>query len=91
MIDHINRDPSDNRISNLREATSAQNQANQKIKSRTGFSGVFEHKGKTSITWQARIGTGNRRVYLGSYKSKYDAIIARKQAERRYFGEFRPL
>ena len=39
-IDHINRDVTDNRWANLREATSGQNNANMKAKNPTGLKGV---------------------------------------------------
>src|SRR6266446_8705973 len=42
FIDHINRDPSDNRWENLREATRSQNQINSKVpsSSKLGIKGI---------------------------------------------------
>lgn len=46
QIDHINGDPADNRLINLREATSSQNRSNSKIYSnnKSGTRGVFWDK-----------------------------------------------
>ena len=47
-IDHINRDPLDNRIENLRTVTRSQNLKNQMSRKQTvsGYKGVFEHGSK---------------------------------------------
>ena len=51
FIDHVNGDPHDNRIGNLREATHGQNMANRKKtkKAKSPFLGVEENHGK----WRA--------------------------------------
>lgn len=43
---------------------------------------------KRRDTWVAEIMVERRKIHLGEFAEKYDAIIARKQAERKYFGEF---
>jgi hypothetical protein len=54
-LDHINRDPSDNRFCNLREATPKQNGANTRVpaSSTSGANGVCWHK--LARKWQVSI------------------------------------
>lgn len=88
-IDHIDRDPSNNRLSNLRAATRSQNARNKKIgrANTSGATGVTWHKriGK----WQAQIEMERKSIYLGVYSDLSDAVSARAEAARRYFGEWR--
>lgn len=81
IVDHINHNKSDNRKSNLRECTPAQNSMN-----RNGVAGItFD---KLSNKWNAYIGMNYKRINLGYFKVKQDAIEARKKAEKKYFGNF---
>lgn len=81
IVDHINHNKSDNRKSNLRECTPAQNSMN-----RNGVAGItFD---KLSNKWNAYIGINYKRINLGYFKVKQDAIEARKKAEKKYFGKF---
>lgn len=83
-IDHINRQRADNRWSNLREATTAQNLQNKnRYSSNTsGFPGV--HWRPTVGKWQARIGIGGKRISLGHYATAEDAASAYQQAKPRF-------
>lgn len=85
IIDHINHDKLNNRRSNLRIVTNSQNQMNRdKPKQNTsGVKGVYWHKNKKK--WQANIQIDNKLLYLGIFNSKQDAIMARKEAESKYF------
>lgn len=67
QIDHINRNPSDNRFSNLREATGSQNQQNQLKKSnnKSGFKGVAWEK--QAGKWRAQINVKGERRHLGFF------------------------
>jgi hypothetical protein len=90
-IDHVNGDRSDNRIANLREATNAQNQMNQRGRtqvSNTGVVGVNYHKRDRSYRAYMRI--NNKSKHLGNYKNIEDAIRARLEAEKSYQGEYSP-
>lgn len=83
-IDHIDGDPSNNRISNLRDVLHTANGKNQKryATNSSGVSGVAWYKplGK----WLARLGSPNTSRYrhLGYFEHKFDAILARLIAEK---------
>ena len=64
FIDHINHIRHDNRWTNLRDATSSQNQANQvNPKNNTsGYKGVSWHK--STKKWLAKIGYMNKDIYI---------------------------
>lgn len=87
-IDHINGNPSDNRIANLRLATRAENSRNCKMhKTNTsGVKGVFWNRRLKK--WQCSISVNNRTIYIGIFNDINDASAARREAEDRYFGEF---
>jgi hypothetical protein len=84
-IDHINGDPSDNRISNLRDVTRKQNMENKKIykNNKSGYPGVSWHS--RDEKWQARIGHYGKRKSLGTFDNLEDAIAARIQAENKTY------
>lgn len=83
-IDHINGDTMDNRWINLREADQSVNQKNQKLalNNRSGKSGVSFNV--RSQKWTASISDSGKRIFLGSFKNKQDAIQARTDAEIKY-------
>lgn len=74
-IDHINHDGLDNRFSNLRIATKAENQRNQRLRGGTSqFKGVDWDKkdGK----WRARIKNNENSFHLGLFKNEIEAAQA---------------
>jgi hypothetical protein len=85
LIDHINRNPDDNRISNLRLATSSQNQENTKTRTDNlcGYKGISFNKKENK--WRARISKHGKTNHLGRFSSIDLAIQARKDAEDKYF------
>ena len=88
QIDHINRNKADNRITNLREATQAQNQANTpaRQKNKTGLKGAsFNAKAKCYV---AQIRLDGRSVQLGSFTSAEDAHAAYLVAAKALHKEF---
>ena len=86
MVDHINGDPLDNRISNLRLATPAQNQCNSIIpkNNASGVKGVSFHskKGKWTVHHPTK---RNCSIDVSHCK---DAAVLRQLAESKYQGEF---
>lgn len=89
QIDHRNNVRSDNRWSNLREATPTENQRNYpKPKTNTsGMKGVRQC-GRTG-RWRAdiRVG-GNKKEYLGHFDTPQAAFQAYAKRNRELFGEF---
>jgi hypothetical protein len=88
--DHINRNILDNRKSNLRIANKSDNAANSKIpkNNTSGVKGVSWSKQANG--WRAYLTKHNHRYELGVFKDKGEAIEARLNAEKEYFGEFAP-
>lgn len=87
-IDHKNGDPADNRIENLREATSAQNNANSRRRSdnQSGFKGVYWLSATRS--WRAKIRHNGRSIHLGLFDTPEAAHRAYDRAARSFYGEF---
>ncbi len=81
FIDHINHNGLDNRINNLRSISIAENNRNIKKSSNnsSGVTGVFFQKNRK--TWNASIHKDSKKIHLGAFKNKNDAIKARKEAE----------
>jgi hypothetical protein len=90
-IDHINGNKSDNRVSNLREASRSQNQHNQPMykNNSTGYKGVSFCK--TTGKWKATIGKSTNRFYLGVFNSPQEAAHAYNKAAIELHGEFAVL
>ena len=87
-IDHINGNPADNRLSNLREATHSENVWNSRRRSSnsSGYKGVsFD---KSSGKWQARIMRNYFRVHIGLFDSPQLAYEAYCAAANAMHGEF---
>jgi len=87
-VDHINRDPSDNRWENLRPATRAENCHNIGVPSHntSGLKGASFDKARN--LWQAGIKVNGRRIALGRYETAEEAHAAYVKAAEKYFGEF---
>jgi hypothetical protein len=81
LLDHINRDKTDNRIANLRECDQTHNMQNKAIykSNSSGCIGVtwLRSEGK----WLARITANKRRRVLGLFTEFADAVAARRRAE----------
>ena len=89
--DHIDRNAFNNKKTNLRPSTYAQNARNRSVptNNKSGIIGV--HWGETKNCWIAQIGYNGKKIALGGFANKTEAIIARLKAELKYFGpEFAP-
>lgn len=87
-VDHIHHNTLDNRRSEIRLATSSQNQHNQGVCSRntSGYKGVrYDPERKK---WVAMIGHENKRYNLGRFATALEAALAYDQAARELHGEF---
>lgn len=87
-IDHVNRNPDDNRIDNLRLATASQNRGNSRRLSNntSGYKGV-SFRPETG-RWRARISHGGKSTCLGDFSSPEEASAAYLSAAKAFFGEF---
>lgn len=84
VIDHINRNPLDNRKANLRICTRQQNSFNKTGRSK--YKGVYKnHKGKG---WIAEIGYNYKHHYLGIFDTPEEAALAYNEKAKEFFGEF---
>lgn len=94
-IDHMDGNGLNNKKDNFRVVSNIENGKNRRLYSAnsSGASGVHM---KSNGKWQARINHKGKRISLGSFHKKEDAIEARKVAEIKYgyhknHGSDRPL
>jgi hypothetical protein len=83
-VDHIDRNPSNNKWSNLREVSHQCNSRNRKVcvNSKSGITGVIWYKDRKK--WVAHIKTIEKLIFLGYFENKLDAAKARWEAEKKY-------
>jgi hypothetical protein len=80
-IDHINHDRLDNRLANLRDVPKAENILNQSLRrnNKSGVTGVDWDKRERK--WRAQFSLNGKRVRLGAFADKDEAIKVRRAAE----------
>jgi len=90
LVDHINRDPFDNRKCNLRKVTPSENLLN-----RTTKRGKSKHK---NVYWQEKnkkwivvVSKNSRNYYGGSFKSEIEAAKKANELMLKHHGEFAQL
>lgn len=86
IVDHINRNKKDNRLSNLRKTDKSENAFNSKLRASnvSGTTGVWFRK--DTGRWTAEIKKNYRKISLGCFETKEEAIQARKKAEVELYG-----
>lgn len=88
FVDHRDTNKSNNRWSNLREATKSQNMANTHLQNnnKTGCKGVYFYKAYSK--YAAQIWKDGQQTFLGYFDTFEQAKVAREHAARRLFGDF---
>ncbi|WP_110877309.1 HNH endonuclease [Franconibacter helveticus] len=91
VVDHIDGDKLNNRISNLRLCTQNQNTLNRRVHSNnaSGFKGVYYNDSpRNKKKWIAQISIDKRKIRLGRFYTKEEAHEAYVVASKKYHGEF---
>lgn len=90
IVDHVNRNPLDNRFSNLRPATKRQNVINCDVRSNSasGYKGVYH---SSANRWTAYLRSEGILYNFGRFKSPELAAKNRDMEAVRYFGDFAVL
>lgn len=85
-IDHINRDPSDNSIGNLRKCTMTENNQNGGVRKNniSGYKGVSRNRN----LWRAEIKYNKKRIHIGYFHCKHEAAKSYNEAALKYHGRF---
>lgn len=88
VIDHIDGDPSNNRIENLRAATISNNMQNSKLNKRntSGIKGV--HKCAKTGLWRGQVYAKGRTHHVGPFESLEQCGDAVKVLREQLHGEF---
>jgi|SRR5690606_8174803 len=86
LVDHIDRDTSNNHPDNLREADKVLNSINRGLQSNntSGVRGVGWNK--NSGKWISYIKIDGKHKHLGLFELFEDAVIARKKSELEHWG-----
>lgn len=82
-LDHINNDPGDNRLVNLRLVTPSQNAQNARRR-KPGLKGAYRNNNR----WQSRIWNGERHINLGRFLTEQEAHEAYVAAALQIRGPF---
>lgn len=84
VIDHKNRNKSDNMIENLRESSQSCNLLNKSMQSNnsSGVVGVYFNKKRNK--WYSRIVISKKCIWLGCFECFKDAVMARYNGEKKY-------
>jgi hypothetical protein len=87
-VDHINHDGLDNRRSNLRLASSGQNQRNRRPDNEHQSSPFKGTSRQSASSWCAKIRLNGKQVRIGTFASAEEAARAYDQAAKQHYGEF---
>ena len=88
ILDHIDGDPSNNRVENLRAATARQNTHNRRSRKNSSSKYLGVNWDKQNSKWYAQIRIAGKVKYLGYFTDEIDAALAYDKAAREHFGEF---
>jgi hypothetical protein len=88
QIDHIDRNPANNKIENLREASPAENMWNvaKNIRNTSGFRNVIYRKERK--TWTCRFKINGKHICKGSFKTAEEASLFAEKLRKELHKEF---
>ena len=90
LVDHKHNPKTNNKIKNLRLANKSQNAMNRvNLNSNNTSGAIGVNWCKSYKKWRAVIAINGKQKHLGYFINKEDAIKARREAEIKYYGEFR--
>lgn len=95
-VDHINGDTLDNRRANLRQCTTSENHRNSGKRYTSMSTSRFKGVGKRVTRagrdrWRAAIKDNGRNLYLGTFDTEMEAVMAWNAAAKELHGEFARL
>lgn len=88
FVDHIDRNPKNNTIENLRVVTHAENHRNRAKQSnnKSGYKGVFFNR--QCKKWNAKINVNGKPHHLGFFDNPYDAHLAYIDGANTFHGKY---
>jgi len=88
VIDHIDGNPSNNKIENLRSATQQENCYNSALRTNntSGFKGVNWHKLRSK--WKVEIRINGKKQHFGLFEDLELAALVAQEARNKYHKEF---
>ena len=89
-VEHKDKNRANNRKQNMRCCSYSENNRNRGLYSTntSGVAGISFDKKRNR--WAASITYNSKRIFIGRFRDKEDAIIARLETEVELFGEFAP-
>lgn len=84
-IDHIDRNPANNTLANLRLANRRQNQCNRIVKNKHGHQGIFI---RNSGRYSAQVWLNGKALNVGTFDTAEQAAAARAIAAKQLHGDF---
>ena len=88
IVDHIDGNGLNNTKSNLRIVTRTENAINHRIRSDNTSSVTGVRFRKDVNKWYAFISINNKETFLGSFVNFNEAVEARRNAEKKHYGDF---
>jgi hypothetical protein len=90
-VDHIDRNKTNNQVSNLRYATVSQNNANRCKRANTSSSYLGVSWSKKNNKWQTCISLNRKNIHIGYFENEHDAARAYNDKALELHGEFANL